>query len=85
MNKQHIMTKISVNEVTKRYADHTALDRMCIEIPERCIYGLLGPNGAGKTTLIRILNQITAPDTARARPPSSASSTKSPPPTRVKC
>ena len=56
------MTKISVNEVTKRYADHTALDRMCIDIPEHCIYGLLGPNGAGKTTLIRILNQITAPD-----------------------
>ena len=56
------MTKISVNEVTKRYADHTALDRMCIDIPEHCIYGLLGPNGAGKTTLIRILNQITGPD-----------------------
>ena len=57
------MTKISVNKVTKRYGDHTALDRICIDIPERCIYGLLGPNGAGKTTLIRILNQITAPDT----------------------
>ena len=56
------MTKISVNEVTKTFADHTALDRMCIDIPEHCIYGLLGPNGAGKTTLIRILNQITAPD-----------------------
>lgn len=56
------MTKISVNEVTKKYADHTALDRICIDIPEQCIYGLLGPNGAGKTTLIRILNQITAPD-----------------------
>jgi len=59
------MTKISVNEVTKRYADHTALDRMCIDIPEHCIYGLLGPNGAGKTTLIRILNQITAPDSGQ--------------------
>ena len=56
------MTKIIVHEVTKKYADHTALDRMCIDIPEHCIYGLLGPNGAGKTTLIRILNQITAPD-----------------------
>jgi len=56
------MSKISVNEVTKKYADHIALDRICIDIPERCIYGLLGPNGAGKTTLIRILNQITAPD-----------------------
>jgi ABC-2 type transport system ATP-binding protein len=59
------MTKISVNEVTKKYADHTALDRMCIDIPEHCIYGLLGPNGAGKTTLIRILNQITAPDSGQ--------------------
>ena len=56
------MAKISVNEVTKKYADHTALDRICLDIPEHCIYGLLGPNGAGKTTLIRILNQITAPD-----------------------
>ena len=59
------MTKITIHEVTKRYADHTALDRMCIDIPEQCIYGLLGPNGAGKTTLIRILNQITAPDSGQ--------------------
>ena len=59
------MTKISVNEVTKKYADHIALDRMCIDITEHCIYGLLGPNGAGKTTLIRILNQITAPDSGQ--------------------
>ncbi len=57
------MAKISIKEVTKKYADHTALDQICIDIPEQCIYGLLGPNGAGKTTLIRILNQITAPDT----------------------
>ena len=59
------MSKIAVNEVTKRYADHTALDRISIDIPEHCIYGLLGPNGAGKTTLIRILNQITMPDTGQ--------------------
>ena len=58
---------ISIEEVTKKYADHLALDRMCIDIPERCIYGLLGPNGAGKTTLIRILNQITAPDSGEVR------------------
>ena len=58
---------ISIEEVTKKYADHLALDRMCIDIPKRCIYGLLGPNGAGKTTLIRILNQITAPDSGEVR------------------
>ena len=61
------MTKISINEVTKCFGDYTALDCMCIDIPEHCIYGLLGPNGAGKTTLIRILNQITAPDSGEVR------------------
>ena len=60
--KPYKMTKINVHEVTKKYADHLALDCISIDIPEHCIYGLLGPNGAGKTTLIRILNQITAPD-----------------------
>ena len=55
--------KITVNNVTKRYAEHLALNNLSLQVPERSIYGLLGPNGAGKTTLIRILNQITAPDT----------------------
>ncbi|WP_209404453.1 ABC transporter ATP-binding protein [Pseudozobellia sp. WGM2] len=49
-------------EVTKRYGDHIALNKVSLEIPKNSIYGLLGPNGAGKTTLIRIINQITYPD-----------------------
>lgn len=49
--------------ITKRYGDHLALDNVSISVPEQSVYGLLGPNGAGKTTLIRIINQITAPDT----------------------
>ncbi|SHJ24847.1 ABC transporter ATP-binding protein [Pseudozobellia thermophila] len=49
-------------EVTKKFGEHTALDRVSLEIPRNSIYGLLGPNGAGKTTLIRIVNQITYPD-----------------------
>lgn len=48
--------------VVKRYANHLALDNVSIDVPEGSIFGLLGPNGAGKTTLIRIINQITAPD-----------------------
>jgi ABC-2 type transport system ATP-binding protein len=47
-----------IKNVTKRYANHTALDSVSITVPEKTIYGLLGPNGAGKTTLIRIINQI---------------------------
>lgn len=48
--------------VVKRYAHHTALDKVSISVPPQSIFGLLGPNGAGKTTLIRIINQITGPD-----------------------
>lgn len=49
-------------DVSKQYANHKALDRVSINVPEGTIFGLLGPNGAGKTTLIRIINQIIAPD-----------------------
>ena len=48
--------------VVKKYGDHTALNKVNISVPRGSIYGLLGPNGAGKTTLMRIINQITAPD-----------------------
>ena len=57
--------KIEVINVTKRYAEHLALNQVSLQVPEHNIYGLLGPNGAGKTTLIRILNQITGPDTGK--------------------
>ncbi|MCW3086105.1 MAG: uncharacterized protein JWP12_3471 [Bacteroidetes bacterium] len=56
---QHIL---SAKNIVKRYASHTALDDVTLEIPTQSIYGLLGPNGAGKTSLIRIINQITGPD-----------------------
>lgn len=49
-------------EVVKTYGDYTALDHLNLTIPEGSIYGLLGPNGAGKTSFIRIVNQITMPD-----------------------
>jgi ABC-2 type transport system ATP-binding protein len=53
---------LSIQNVVKRYAEHTALAGVSLEIPRGQIFGLLGPNGAGKTSLIRIINQITAPD-----------------------
>lgn len=56
------MSLLSIRNVTKTYAAHRALDDVSMEIPKGSVYGLLGPNGAGKTSLIRIVNQITAPD-----------------------
>jgi ABC-2 type transport system ATP-binding protein len=53
---------LTINNVSKQYATHKALDKVSLEVPVGSIYGLLGPNGAGKTSLIRIINQITAPD-----------------------
>lgn len=52
----------TAENIVKRYANHTALNKVSIEVPSQSIFGLLGPNGAGKTSLIRIINQITAPD-----------------------
>ena len=53
---------LEVNKVVKQYGDYTALNEVSISVPKGSIYGLLGPNGAGKTSLIRIINQITLPD-----------------------
>ena len=49
-------------DIVKEYGDYIALNKVSITVPKGSIYGLLGPNGAGKTTLMRIINQITAPD-----------------------
>ena len=53
---------LQINNVTKKYSNHIALNNVSINIPEKSVFGLLGPNGAGKTSLIRIINQITGPD-----------------------
>ncbi len=56
------MTIFEAKDVTKKFGSTVALDRLSLAVPVQSIYGLLGPNGAGKTTLIRIINQITGPD-----------------------
>ena len=58
-------TLLSAEDVVKKYGDYKALNKANISVPKSSIYGLLGPNGAGKTTLMRIINQITAPDSGR--------------------
>lgn len=53
---------LEVKKVVKQYGNFTALNEVSLVVPKGSIYGLLGPNGAGKTSLIRIINQITLPD-----------------------
>ncbi|NCA86755.1 MAG: ATP-binding cassette domain-containing protein, partial [Clostridia bacterium] len=59
------MDLLIADKVRKQFAGHLALDDVSITVPEGSIFGLLGPNGAGKTTLIRIINNITAPDSGK--------------------
>lgn len=51
------------SNVSKNFGNFKALNDISISVPKGSIFGLLGPNGAGKTTFIRIINQITMPDT----------------------
>ena len=48
--------------ISKYYGNYCALNDVSIAVEQGAIFGLLGPNGAGKTSLIRIINQITIPD-----------------------
>ena len=56
---------LSIDSVSKHYGNFTALNNVSVNIREGSIFGLLGPNGAGKTTLIRVINQITYPDSGK--------------------
>jgi len=53
---------LTVDNVSKNYGNFTALNNVSLSVPKGSVFGLLGPNGAGKTSLIRIINQITLPD-----------------------
>jgi ABC-2 type transport system ATP-binding protein len=53
---------LSIENVTKRYEGHTAVDDLSLTIEPGVVYGLLGPNGAGKTTTIRMTMGIIEPD-----------------------
>ena len=61
------MAAIEVEQITKRFGDFTAVDRISFHVDEGEIFGLLGPNGAGKSTLIRMLTTLIEPTSGSAR------------------
>ena len=56
---------VQVDNVTKSFAGHRAVDRLTLSVPAGGIFGLLGPNGAGKSTTIRMIMNIITPDEGR--------------------
>src|SRR5258708_23479228 len=56
---------VALAGVTKSFGDFAAVSELSLKVSAGRIYGLLGPNGAGKTTTIRMIVNITAPDSGR--------------------
>lgn len=56
---------IEIHDLTKRYGDFTAVDRLTLRAAPGEIFGFLGPNGAGKTTTIRIIAGLSLPTSGR--------------------
>jgi ABC-2 type transport system ATP-binding protein len=56
------MPLLDVQQLSKFYGQHTALDDLSLTVEGGVIFGLLGPNGAGKSTFLRLLNRIIFPD-----------------------
>ena len=60
-------SSISVRHINKNYGNFVAVKDLSFEVSEGSIFGLLGPNGAGKTTTIRMLVNVTMPDSGEIR------------------
>lgn len=58
---------VSIDHITKSFGEFTAVNDLSLAVYPGRIYGLLGPNGAGKTTTIRMIVNITAPDSGQIR------------------
>jgi ABC-2 type transport system ATP-binding protein len=53
---------VEIENVTKTFGNHVAVDNLSLAVPEGSIYGFIGPNGSGKTTTIRMIMRIYYPD-----------------------
>jgi ABC-2 type transport system ATP-binding protein len=59
------MTAVRLEQVTKSFGAHVAVDDLSLEVPAGSIYGFIGPNGSGKTTTLRMIMHILHPDKGR--------------------
>ena len=56
------MYTIELENITKTFGKHKAVDDLSLKVPKGSIYGFIGPNGSGKTTTIRMIMNILYPD-----------------------
>jgi ABC-2 type transport system ATP-binding protein len=61
------MLAVELENVTKRFGRHLAVDALDLAVPRGAVYGIIGPNGSGKTTTLRLILRIFHPDSGRVR------------------
>ncbi|MEJ3744162.1 ABC transporter ATP-binding protein [Actinomycetes bacterium KLBMP 9797] len=61
------MFPVETHDLTKRYGEHLAVDRVSLTVRSGEVYGFLGPNGAGKTTTLRMLLGLVRPTAGTVR------------------
>jgi ABC-2 type transport system ATP-binding protein len=59
------MNVVDLQDVTKTFGRHLAVDGLSLSVPRGSIYGFIGPNGSGKTTTLRMMMRILHPDSGR--------------------
>jgi ABC-2 type transport system ATP-binding protein len=61
------MNAVEVHDLTRKFGDFIAVDRVTFDVRQGEIFGFLGPNGAGKTTTIKMLTGLLAPTSGDGR------------------
>jgi ABC-2 type transport system ATP-binding protein len=61
------MHAVELDNVTKSFGQHVAVDDLSLRVPAGSVYGFIGPNGSGKTTTLRMIMRILHPDRGRIR------------------
>lgn len=61
------MTTVAIQDITKNFGTHVAVDSLSLEVPQGSVYGFIGPNGSGKTTTLRMIMNILYPDSGEIR------------------
>jgi len=60
-------TAVEIENVSKSFGSHLAVDGLCLRVPRGAVYGFIGPNGSGKTTTLRMVMHILHPDSGTIR------------------